>query len=86
MADELNKRIEKNIEDNRYIGTNYIHLGGLYLTEYTRLCQLIGGRVNILAWKTGDDNDILDIVVDRRDTSEEMIRTLMSFFELFFED
>ena len=82
MSDGLK---EKNLEEYRYIGTEYIHLGSLNSIDYIKLCQFIGARVNILAWRPNEINDegILDIVVDRRDTSEEMIRTLMSFFELF---
>lgn len=86
MADSELK--EKNLEEYRYFGTEYIHLGSLNLTDYIKLCQLIGTKVNILAWRPNEINDeeILDIVVDRRDTSEEVIRTLMNFFKMFFED
>ena len=65
--------------DNAVI--NYAYIGELTIDQYTKLCDMIGNTVNLLAMGTNEAN-YLYIVVDKRDTDEDVIETLQRFFSL----
>lgn len=60
---------------------NYAYIGELTVDQYTKLCNLIGDTVNVLAMGT-NDKDNLYIVVDKRDTDEDVVETLQRFMSL----
>ena len=60
---------------------NYAYVGELTVDQYTKLCNLIGNTVNILAMGTNDE-DNLYIVVDTRDTDLDVVETLQRFMSL----
>ena len=60
---------------------NYAYVGELTVDQYTKLCNLIGNTVNLLAMGTNCDN-YLYIVVDTRDTDMDVIETLQRFTSL----
>lgn len=80
------KRIEglmktKTEEKMDAVLSNYAYIGELTIDQYTKLCDMIGNTVNILAMGT-NCNNYLYIVVDKRDTDEDVVETLQRFFSL----
>lgn len=61
--------------------SNYAYIGELTNDQYTKLCDMIGNTVNILAMGTNSEN-YLYIVVDTRDTDDATVETLQRFIEL----
>jgi len=61
--------------------SNYAYIGELTVNQYTKLCNLIGNTVNLLAMGTNDE-DNLYIVVDTRDTDADVVETLQRFTSL----
>ena len=75
MGQEEVEKTFKNAEEN------YAYVGELTVNQYTKLCNLIGNTVNILAMGTNDE-DNLYIVVDTRDTDIDVVETLQRFMSL----
>lgn len=83
---DATKRIEglmkaKTEEKMDAVLSNYAYIGELTIDQYTKLCDMIGNTVNILAMGT-NCNNYLYIVVDKRDTDEDVVETLQRFFSL----
>lgn len=78
MGQEEVEKTFKNAEEN------YAYVGELTVDQYTKLCNLIGNAVNLLAMGTNCDN-YLYIVVDTRDTDEDLVETLQRFISLIWD-